>query len=105
MRIPAESELLGDGVNITPSESLLPERNASLNGGMLYDLTGLHATNLQIELSGFYMYLQDMIRFEKGFLGAQYVNFGEMRSVGAELEVKADVLSWLYVYANATFAT
>lgn len=103
VRIPAESELLGDGVNITPSESLLPERNASLNGGMLYDLTGLHATNLQIELSGFYMYLQDMIRFEKGFLGAQYVNFGEMRSVGAELEVKADVFSWLYVYANATF--
>ena len=103
VRIPAESELLGDGINITPAQSLLPERNASLNAGLLYDLTGLHNSNLQIEVSGFYMYLQDMIRYEKGYLGAQYVNFGEMRSVGAEVEIKADVFSFLYAYVNATY--
>ena len=103
VRIPAESELLGDGINITPAQSLLPERNTSLNAGLLYDLTGQHATNLQIEVSAFYMYLQDMIRFEKGYLGAQYVNFGEMRSLGAEFEIKADIFSFLYAYANATY--
>jgi hypothetical protein len=49
------------------------------------------------------MYLQDMIRFSKGLLGAQYQNFGEMRTLGAELEVKADVLPFLYVYGNVNY--
>ena len=71
--------MLGDGYTISPSERLLPERNLSVNAGLLYDLSGIHPSNLQIELSGYYMYLQDMIRFTKGIFGAQYQNFGEMR--------------------------
>lgn len=58
------------------------ERNLSANAGVLYDVTGIHPSNLQIELSGYYMYLQDMIRFTKGIFGAQYQNFGEMRTLG-----------------------
>lgn len=103
VRIPSEFELLGDGYTITPSEQLRPERNANLNAGILFDLTGIHHSNLQIELNGFYMYLQDMIRFTKGILGAQYQNFGEMRTLGAEFEVKADIFSFLYGYGNVTF--
>lgn len=103
VRIPAENELLGDGYTITPSERLLPERNLSVNAGLLYDLTGKHPSNLQIELSGYYMYLKDMIRFVKGILGAQYQNFGEMRTLGAELEIKADIFPFLYGYGNVTY--
>lgn len=103
VRIPSESELLGDGYSITPSEQLQPERNANLNAGFLFDLTGLHPSNLQIELNGFYMYLQDMIRYSKGMLGAQYQNFGEMQTLGAEFEIKADIFSFLYGYGNVTF--
>lgn len=103
VRIPAENELLGDGYTISPSEKLLPERNLSVNAGVLYDLTGKHPSNLQIELSGYYMYLQDMIRYVKGILGAQYQNFGEMRTLGAELEIKADVFPFLYAYGNVTY--
>lgn len=103
VRIPAETELLGDGHMITPAESLLPERNTSINAGLLYDLTGKKNSNLQLEINGFYMYLQDMIRFTKGFLGAQYQNFGEMRSLGVEAEIKADLFPFLYGYVNATF--
>lgn len=103
VRIPAENELLGDGYTITPSEKLLPERNLSVNAGLLYDLTGRHPSNLQIELGGYYMYLKDMIRFMKGILGAQYQNFGEMRTLGAELEVKADIFPFLYGYGNVTY--
>lgn len=103
VRIPAENELLGDGYTITPSEKLLPERNLSVNAGLLYDLTGRHPGNLQIELGGYYMYLKDMIRFTKGILGAQYQNFGEMRTLGAELEVKADIFPFLYGYGNVTY--
>ena len=43
-----------------------------------------------------------MIRYTKGILGAQYQNFGEMRTMGVEAEVKADITPWLYGYANAT---
>ncbi len=103
VRIPSESELLGDGYTIEPAQSLLPERNTSINLGVLYDLTGKKSSNLQLELSGFYMYLKDMIRFTKGFLGAQYQNFGEMKTLGVELEVKADMLPFLYGYGNITY--
>ena len=103
VRIPSETELLGDGYTISPSEALLPERNTSVNIGMLYDLTGKKPSNLQIEVNGFFMYLQNMIRYTKGIIGAQYQNFGEMRTIGIEAEVKADITHWLYGYANATF--
>lgn len=103
VRIPAENELLGDGATITPARDLLPERNLSANAGLLYDLTGLHPSNLQIEVNGFYMHVDDMIRFVKGILGAQYQNFGQMRTLGIEAEVKADMLPCLYGYVNATY--
>ena len=103
VRIPSENELLGDGYMITPSEHLLPECNLSINAGLLYDLTSIHSSNCQIELSGYYMYLQDMIRFVKGMLGAQYQNFGEMRTLGIELEAKADIFPFLYGYGNITY--
>ena len=103
VRIPSENELLGDGYTITPSERLLPERNLSVNTSILYDIAGTHPSNLQIELGGYYMYLKDMIRFTKGILGAQYQNFGEMRTLGVELEVKADIFPFLYGYGNVTY--
>ena len=103
VRIPTETELLGDGYTVSPSEQLLPERNLSFNAGLLYDLTGKHPSNLQIELSGYYMYLKDMIRFTAGILGAQYQNFGEMRTLGVEFEIKADMFPFLYGYLNATY--
>ena len=103
VRIPSESELLGDGIGVVPSADLLPERNASANIGLLFDLTGKHPTNAQIEMNFFYMYLQDMIRYTAGLIGAQYQNFGEMRTLGVEFEAKADVLPSLYTYVNTTY--
>lgn len=103
VRIPSETELLGDGYTISPSERLLPERNTSINAGLLYDLVGKKNSNLQIELSGYYMRLKDMIRFVKGILGAQYQNFGEMQTIGVEVDIKGDIFPFLYGYANATY--
>ena len=103
VRIPSESELLGDGISVVPSADLLPERNASANLGLLFDLTGKHPSNAQIEMNFFYMYLQDMIRYTAGLIGAQYQNFGEMRTLGVEFEAKADVLPSLYAYVNTTY--
>ena len=68
VRLPSEEELLGDGYVIAPAGNLTPERNISVNIGMLFDLTGKASSNLQIELNGYYMHLKDMIRFTGGFL-------------------------------------
>ncbi len=104
VRIPAENELLGDGNVIQPSENLIPERNTSVNFGFLYDLTGKHPTNLQVELSTFYMQLENMIRFTKSIWGgAKYENFGKMRTLGVEFEVKADILPSIYIFSNVTY--
>ncbi|MDR1502940.1 MAG: TonB-dependent receptor [Prevotella sp.] len=103
VRIPSETELLGDGYSISPSEGLIPERNTSVNLGLLYDRVGISSNDLQIELSLFYMHLENMIRFTKGFIDAQYQNFGEMRTLGVEFDVKMDLFPWLYGYFNTTF--
>lgn len=103
VRIPSENELLGDGIGIIPSENLLPERNTSVNLGCLFDLVGKHPSNAQIELNLFYMHLKDMIRYTAGLIGAQYQNFGEMRTIGVEFEAKADILPSLYAYVNTTY--
>ena len=68
VRLPAESELLGDGYAVAPSGNLLPERNTSINLGFLFDRTGKSASNLQLELNTFYGYLENMIRFTGGYL-------------------------------------
>jgi len=103
VRIPSETELLGDGIAVVPSGNLLPERNTSVNIGCLFDLVGKHPTNAQVELNFFYMYLRDMIRYTAGVIGAQYQNFDQMRTLGVEFEAKADVLPWLYAYVNTTY--
>ena len=103
VRIPTENELLGDGIAIVPSGDLLPERNTSANIGCLFDLVGKHPSNAQMELNFFYMHLKDMIRYTAGLIGAQYQNFGEMRTMGIEFEAKADVLPSLYAYVNTTY--
>ena len=103
VRIPTESELLGDGIAIVPSGDLLPEHNTNINVGCLLDLVGKHPSNAQIELNLFYMHLKDMIRYTAGLIGAQYQNFGEMRTIGVEFEAKADILPSLYAYVNTTY--
>ena len=103
VRIPSETELLGDGIAVVPSGNLLPEHNTSVNVGCLLDLVGKHPTNAQVELNFFYMYLRDMIRYTAGVIGAQYQNFGQMCTLGVEFEAKADVLPWLYAYVNTTY--
>ena len=102
VRLPTEEELIGNGFLIAPSGDLKPERGTNANIGLLYDKkigNGL----LQVEVNGFFSYLQDMIRYTRNFVQGKYTNFGEMRSLGIEAEVKADVTRWLYGYANVTF--
>lgn len=44
-----------------------------------------------------------MIRLTGGALQSRYQNFGEMRTLGVDLEVKWDATNFLYLYGNGTF--
>ncbi|MBV7439957.1 TonB-dependent receptor [Weeksellaceae bacterium TAE3-ERU29] len=103
VRLPSETELIGDGFLIAPSGTLTPERNKSVNIGLLYDKKIGKNRRFSVEMNGFYMHLKDMIRFVGGPLQSNYVNFGEMQTLGAELEIKWDATSFLYLYTNATY--
>ena len=102
VRLPTDAELIGDGFLIAPSGDLKPERGTNANIGLMYDKK-IGSGLLQVEVNGFFSYLQDMIRYTRNFVQGRYTNFGEMRTFGVEAEVKADVTRWLYGYVNATF--
>ncbi len=102
VRLPSDNELLGDGFLIMPSGDLIPERNTSGNVGLMYSKNTQNGF-FSVEVNGFYMYLENMIRFVGGPLQSNYTNFGEMRTLGGEIEVKWDATSFLYLYANATY--
>lgn len=102
VRLPAENELLGDGFIIAPSGNLEPERNTSFNLGLMYDKTN-DSKRFQIEINGFFMQLENMIRFTGGPLQNKYENFGEMQTLGAEFETKWDATNWLYLWGNITY--
>ncbi len=102
-RLPSEGELIGNGLEVAPSIDLRPEKNFGLNLGLLFSHRFSPSRNVELEVNGFYNYLDDMIRFTKGFVLSGYENFGSARTLGGEIELKGDMLSWLYGYANCTY--
>lgn len=102
VRLPTDDELLGDGFLISPAGNLEPEKGITANFGFMYNKTYGNNKRLQLELNGFYYKLKNMIRFTGGPLQNIYQNFGEMRCLGGEFEVKWDALSWLYLWGNTT---
>lgn len=105
VRIPSSEELIGNGYTIVPSPELKPERNNSLNFGMLYHKNLERGGMFEAELNVFASQLTDMIRFTPGMIPstARYANFGAVNSKGVEGEVKGDFTPWLYAYVNATW--
>lgn len=105
VRIPSSEELIGNGYTIVPSPELKPERNNSLNLGVLYHKNLERGGMFEAELNVFASQLTDMIRFTPGMIPstARYANFGAVNSKGIEGEVKGDFTPWLYAYVNATW--
>lgn len=102
VRLPSEQELIGDGFLIEPAGNLNPEHNTSFNLGLMYD-NNKSNNRFQLEVNAFAMYLKDMIRLTGGTLQSKFENFGKMRTLGAELEVKWDAARWLYLWGNITY--
>lgn len=103
LRLPSSEELVGDGFTIEPSEFLDPERNTSVNIGFMYDTGFASYKRFQLEMNFFAMFLKDMIKVSGGALQSKYENFGKMRTLGAELDMKWDAIRWLYLWGNITY--
>ncbi|MGI9527645.1 MAG: TonB-dependent receptor [Weeksellaceae bacterium] len=103
VRLPSQKELIGDGYFISPSGNLIPERNSSANIGLLYERKFTHNRRFSLEVNGFYMYLENMIRFVGGPLQSNYSNFGKIKTKGAEAEFKWDISPFIFFYGNATY--
>lgn len=105
VRIPNSEELLGNSFNILPSPDLAPERNKSINLGLLYHTRTSDEKVREAEVNAYVSELTDMVRFTPDLLPtmARYTNFGNVRTMGIEVDLKADVTRWCYLYANGTF--
>jgi outer membrane receptor protein involved in Fe transport len=104
VRIPTAEELTGNGYSILPATNLEPERCKGLTGGVIYHHTNSYGF-VEIEANCFLNQLDDMIRYQADMIPsmARYANFGKVVTKGAEIDIKGDVTSFLYCYANATY--
>ena len=105
VRIPTTEELIGNGFSILASPALKPERTKGVNLGLMYRHVKSDGGLLEMELTGYFNELEDMIRFTPDIIPtmARYRNFGTVRTKGVELELKGDVTKLLYLYANGTW--
>ena len=49
------------------------------------------------------MQLENMIRYTGGLLQSQYQNFGKMRTIGTDFDIKYDLTKSIYLYGNVTY--
>lgn len=103
LRLPSSEELLGNGYLILPSPSLAPERSLSANLGLLYQREYDYGRT-ELETNVFVSRVDNMVRLVESLGNALlYANFGQMRTLGLELEAKSDLTPWLYAYGNVTY--
>lgn len=104
-RLPATTELFGDGLLIQPAPALRPEESLSFNLGVLFERSRATGRHVQLEFNVFRMHLKDMIRLASGgFAGvAGHVNLGKAHISGFDVEAKGDVTPWFYASAALTY--
>jgi outer membrane receptor protein involved in Fe transport len=103
IRLPVNSELFGDGALITPSISLKPEVAYNYTAGGVFDKFNKRDNHLQIEGNVFYMRVNKLIQLAGGGLTTGYVNYAKVNILGADMEVKSDITSYLFASVNATW--
>lgn len=99
-RLPTASELFGDGFTIQGSSRLVPESSDNFTGGFYLDW-GRFPRRLRLEGVAFVSLVRELITLG-GTLTRSYANVGEATIRGLEMDLKADIAPFVYVYANAT---
>jgi outer membrane cobalamin receptor len=103
-RIPTPDEFFGDGNMVSPSPELKPEKANNVNIGLYFDKSDvLLMKRVRLDATGFYRFVEDMIRKFESVNGAGYYNSPKIKIRGFDAELKVDVTKWLYGYGNVTY--
>lgn len=86
-RIPTYEQFFGNGVNIIPNSSLVPESSDNVNIGIGYRSSRLKDFTYDFELTGFLRAQKDII-FLTAQVRSQYNNAEKVSSRGVELEFR-----------------
>jgi len=100
-RLPVAEELFGDGFRIQGSTTLKPETSDNFTAGFYFDRLR-DGQRIQIDVTGFASRVHNLITLG-GTFTPNYANVGEASIRGVEVDLKADVTRFLYLYANGTF--
>ena len=102
-RLPTPEELFGDGLSVTASPELKPEKGNNVNAGIFIDAdNALCLHRIQFEINGFMTDVKDMIKLANGAMTEGYENLDHVFTRGVEAELRLDITPHLYTYANGT---
>jgi outer membrane receptor protein involved in Fe transport len=97
-RLPNEAEALGDGLFINGNPNLLPEKSHNLNAGFTYQSNTEKNISAQMEINGFYRFVDDIIVLQNALFIPQYDNLFKAQGYGGEADLS--ILFWKYVRLN-----
>jgi outer membrane cobalamin receptor len=100
-RLPSAEELFGDGFRIQGSTRLSPEIADNVTAGIYLDVNR-DGRRLLLDVSAFASRVHDLIVLGGAFT-PNYANVGAAKIQGLEVDLKADLTSFLYVYGNLTW--
>jgi len=101
LRIPDGDELFGDGINIGPNPTLIPERNHNLNFGI--HLTAFNK-KVTFDANGFYRQTSNSIFLNAVSRGlSAYFNLQETAGTGLEMAIVTNPTPQLSLFTNATW--
>ncbi|MEM7109121.1 MAG: carboxypeptidase-like regulatory domain-containing protein [Bacteroidota bacterium] len=100
-RIPEAQDYFGDGLFQLQNPELVPERSHNINLGYYSYLD--RQKNYWVDLNFFYRYVNDNIQTIPLGLTSQTQNTDDVRSVGAELVVKGEIIEDLRFNAALTY--
>lgn len=105
-RLPEATELLGDGLFVRRNANLRPERSDNLNIGALYTVLNEGAHRVNLEGNFIFRNAKDYIRQDQQQsqpVDRQFINVGDVRTVGGEAEVRYAWNNRLFATINATY--
>lgn len=103
VRLPLAEELFGDGVYLLHSLSLEPEKSFGVNIGASVLANTLSYPNFRIEVNGFYMRVDDMIKMMYASMSMVYVNIGRALIKGIDAEIDSHLTPWLQFRGNISW--
>ena len=105
-RLPEATELLGDGLFVRRNAKLRPEKSDNVNVGALYTILNGPINQLHLEGNFIYRNAKDYIRQDQQQVqpvDRQFINVGDVRTIGGEAEIKYTWNDKLFIGANATY--